>query len=153
MGRRSCGKRVAGPWYGDERRRLLYEYAARRTVPRLKARTLTSGSRAGRAYTVVLDVPYYEPRRVEVLFPKAAPHSPRVKADGPTRSKHRYGRDRLCMWDPNGPIAERWLFEDGLTALLGLTAAHLFREAWWRETGEWLGPEVEHPSLPAEPGD
>jgi hypothetical protein len=49
------------------------------------------------------------------------------------------------MWYPQDPDAHRWVFEDGLLVLLGLIAAHLFREAWWRETGEWLGPEAGHP--------
>jgi hypothetical protein len=57
------------------------------------------------------------------------------------------------MWDPDGPPGEKWLFEDGLVALLGLTAAHLFREAWWRETGEWLGPEIGHDDLAEDAGD
>ena len=43
------------------------------------------------------------------------------------------------------PFTEhRWVFEDGLLALMGLVMAHLFKEAWWRETGEWLGEEVPH---------
>lgn len=153
MGRPSCGKRPGGPWYGEDRHRILYEHSARRTVPGLRARTVTSGPKAGRVYTVILQVPYYEPRRVEIVFPRAAPHSPRVRPDGPTRSKHRYGRHYLCMWDPNGPPGEKWLFEDGLVALLGHTAAHLFREAWWRETGEWLGPEIAHEDLTEDAGD
>src|SRR2546422_7956217 len=28
--------------------------------------------------------------------------------------------------------------------------AHLFREAWWRETDEWLGPEAPHAPAPKE---
>jgi hypothetical protein len=31
------------------------------------------------------------------------------------------------------------VIEDGLLVLLGLIGLHLFREAWWRETGEWPG--------------
>jgi len=26
-----------------------------------------------------------------------------------------------------------------------MVAAHLFEEAYWRETGEWLGDEAPHP--------
>ena len=48
------------------------------------------------------------------------------------------------MWDPDDPSECRWVFEDGLLALFGMTVAHLFREAWWRETGEWLGPQAWH---------
>jgi hypothetical protein len=41
------------------------------------------------------------------------------------------------------------VFEDGLLMLINLIQAHLFKEAWWRETGgreggEWLGPEAPH---------
>jgi hypothetical protein len=34
--------------------------------------------------------------------------------------------------------------EDGLLALFGMAAMHLFKEAWWRETGRWLGQEYPH---------
>ena len=37
-----------------------------------------------------------------------------------------------------------WRFSPGLLALLDAVRAHLFREAWWREHDEWLGPEVGH---------
>jgi hypothetical protein len=56
---------------------------------------------------------------------------------------------RLCIWDPDDPDENRWVFKDGLLVLMGLIAAHLFREAWWRETGEWLGPEAGHPPMAA----
>jgi hypothetical protein len=29
-------------------------------------------------------------------------------------------------------------------ALLDAIAIHLFKEAWWREHREWLGPEAPH---------
>jgi hypothetical protein len=38
----------------------------------------------------------------------------------------------------------QWRFEHGLVDLLDAIRAHLFREAWWREHGEWLGLEVSH---------
>jgi hypothetical protein len=28
--------------------------------------------------------------------------------------------------------------------LFGMIAEHLFKEAWWREHGEWLGEEYPH---------
>ena len=38
--------------------------------------------------------------------------------------------------------------EDGLLALLGMVAAHLFKkEAYWRGPGEWLGDEAPHAPL------
>lgn len=48
------------------------------------------------------------------------------------------------MWDQRDSPDQRWLFDDGLVALIGYVIAHLFREAWWRETGKWLGPEAPH---------
>lgn len=70
--------------------------------------------------------------------------SPRVTVDGPTDSPHRYGGEELCMWHPADPAEQRWVFGDGLLQLIGIVARHLFREAWWRETGEWPGPEAPH---------
>jgi len=53
----------------------------------------------------------------------------------------------LCMWRPGDPPERRWVDEDGLLALFGMTAEHLFKEAWWREHGEWLGDEAPHGEL------
>ena len=89
---------------------------------------------------------------MEVYFARSTPRHPVVRVEGPTQSPHRFGEDELCMWKREDPKGQRWLFDDGLAALLGLTAAHLFREAWWRETGEWLGPEAPHGPLKAESG-
>jgi hypothetical protein len=90
-----------------------------------------------------MEVPYYEPRNVSVTFEDWSRH-PIVRTDGPD-SAHRYDRNgHLCMWYPSDPPEQRWVFEDGLLVLLNIIQAHLFREAWWRETGEWLGPEAPH---------
>ena len=70
--------------------------------------------------------------------------SPEVTVDGPEDSPHRYANGQLCMWYPNANNTERWIFRDGLLHLLVMVEAHLFREEWWRETGEWLGPERGH---------
>lgn len=75
---------------------------------------------------------------------------PRIYVDGPTESPHRYGERELCIWYPRDPPERRWVFEDGLLVLINLIQAHLFREAWWREKGEWLGPEAPH-AVPKEP--
>lgn len=69
---------------------------------------------------------------------------PRVYADGPTESPHRYEDGSLCMWYPRDPLARRWSFGDGLHALLGQIAVHLVKEDIWRRTGEWPGAEVPH---------
>jgi len=90
-----------------------------------------------------LEVPHYEPRQVEIRFERWS-KVPRVRADGPG-SPHRYDdTGTLCMWYPSDPVERKWVFEDGLLALLNHIQAHLFREAWWREHGEWLGPQVPH---------
>ena len=90
-----------------------------------------------------MPVPYYEPRKVRLRFNGIA-DVPSVFADGPQESPHRYPNDSLCMWYPEDRVERRWVFEDGLVALMGLVMAHLFKEAWWRETEEWLGEEVAH---------
>lgn len=102
--------------------------------------------KGGRLYTLRMDVPFYEPRNVQINFRNWSRH-PVVRVDGPD-SRHRFDRNGwLCMWYPTDPPEQRWLFEDGLLALLNTIQAHLFREAWWRETGEWLGPEAPHVSV------
>lgn len=89
-----------------------------------------------------MEVPHYEPRNVEIRFVWS--RVPKVFVDGPGGSPHRYEDGSLCMWHPRDPPDEKWVFEDGLLALLNLIQAHLFREAWWREHGEWLGPQAPH---------
>lgn len=99
-------------------------------------------------YRLTVEVPGYDPRTVEILFPKSSPSTPRVYADGPDESPHRYRFEnedsRLCMWYPDDPPEAQWVFADGLHHLLGLIAVHLFREAWWREYDVWLGPVSPH---------
>jgi hypothetical protein len=90
-----------------------------------------------------MEVPYYEPRNVEIRFENWS-RTPKVFVDGPDDSPHRYTDGSLCMWHPHDPPEQRWVFSDGLLALLNYVQAHLFREAWWRETGEWLGAEAPH---------
>lgn len=89
-------------------------------------------------------MPGYDPRRLRIVFDRDHVQTPRVLADGPGDSKHRYSDGSLCMWYPSDPPENRWILEDGLLALIGHAILHLFREAWWRETEEWLGPEAPH---------
>lgn len=138
-------KRYGGPWYGNDKWRAVFERGAKQQFPILRGTTRKSGSKAGRTYKVLLDVPHYERREVEIFFSKQTPPLAKITADGPTDSPHRYGDGKLCIWYPDDPVNEKWVVEDGLLMLLGLIIAHLFREAWWRETGEWLGPEKGHP--------
>jgi hypothetical protein len=90
-----------------------------------------------------MDVPYYEPRFVTIRFPRHG-RGPYITADSPATSPHRFDDGTLCLWHPADRRSRRWVFEDGLLDLLDAIVGHLFREAWWRETGEWLGDEVPH---------
>ena len=76
--------------------------------------------------------------------------TPRITTDGPAESPHRYDDGTLCMWFPRDPDERKWTFDLGLLDLLDTVVGHLFREAWWREKGEWLGPEVAHRSTHTE---
>ena len=137
--------RYGGPWYGNDTQRVCFERGAKRHFSTLTGLTRTSGLKAGRSYRVTLAVPHYEPRHVEILFPKRTPSLPKITANSPTDSPHRYNTHELCIWYPQDPDQHRWVLKDVLLVLLGLIATHLFREAWWRETREWLGPEAGHP--------
>jgi hypothetical protein len=100
-------------------------------------------------------VPGFESRHVTIEFNESLSWAPKVYADGPSgwnASPHRYGKHRLCIWYPSDDNERRWVPDDGLLSLLGMTAHHLFKEAWWRETGgrnagEWLGDEYLHGDL------
>lgn len=142
------GKRRSGPWYGEDRTRLLFEGSARGYFPTLKRQLKPLDGTKGCSYIVDIDVPFYERRRIEVFFSRRGWRDvPTILADGPTYSPHRFpsfDRRRLCIWHPHDPREQRWTFDDGLLQLLGLIKLHLFREAWWRETGEWPGPHAPH---------
>jgi len=144
------GKRTGGPWYGEDFPRIMFEREASRYFPGISSQTITSGHNAGRRYRLTVDVPHYDTRRVQILFRKDSPQISRVSVDGPPDSKHRFSSGDLCMWYPEDPVENRWVFEDGLASLLGHIVAHLFREAWYRETGEWPGPEVDHSTIESE---
>jgi hypothetical protein len=58
--------------------------------------------------------------------------------------KHTYGNNRLCMWHPEDPEERKWRRQDGLLKLIDSAVMHLFREFYYRETGEWLGEEAPH---------
>lgn len=142
-----------GPWYGDERRRLIFESRARAFFSGLHGRP-NPGGREGWGYALTLDVTGDEPRAVVIAFRNGS-EVPRVWADGPDESPHRFTDDgSLCMWHPGDPPEMRWMFRSGLHALLALIASHLFKEAWWREYDQWLGPQVSHaPGLKYRDGD
>lgn len=48
------------------------------------------------------------------------------------------------MWDPEDPVHLTWDVADGLVSLIDAARLHLFREQWWRDTGEWVGPQAPH---------
>jgi len=111
-----------------------------------KGRTVTGA----RGYNLRMEVPHYEPRDVRIAF-EDWQRIPKVTCDGPPSSPHRYADGSLCMWYPHDPPERKWVFEDGLLMLLNVIQRHLFWEAWWRETDEWLGDEAPHGPLPKEP--
>ena len=67
-------------------------------------------------------------------------------------SPHRHDDGSLCIWYPHDPPERRWHRRAGGAALAGHIYAHLIREAWWRQTGEWVGEEVPHDQQPRETG-
>lgn len=145
------GKPYGGPWYSNYRELVIFERGAKEQFTSLTYANNRSGHDVWREYTLTIDVPEYESRQVVIKMKPGSASVPKVSVDGPTSSPHRYDEDdgELCMWYPWDPKKSRWIFADGLLHLLVLIQAHLFREAWWRETGgdengEWLGPEVQH---------
>lgn len=134
--------------------RLRFETAARRECPTIQRHFQGRHEMARVVYRLIVPIPEYEPRRIELHFRRrgAEPRVTRIYADGPTASPHRYGphrkdrlqRSSLCIWHPDDPPEQRWLPEDGLLALINHTRIHLFKEAYWRETGEWIGAEAPH---------
>lgn len=140
------GKPYGGPWYNDYRKLMIFERGAKEQFPSLKAVNKRTGRKLCMEYSLTIDVPEYESRQIVIKMGTGYGSVPKVITDGPTNSPHRYDEDdgELCIWYPKDPKECRWISSDGLLHLLVLIQAHLFREAWWRETGEWLGPEVPH---------
>lgn len=140
--------RCAGGRPGRPIDRRRFERGARSVYPTLRGGPTKRTTNKGFTYTLSVPVPCYETRNVTIVF-RTGERIPVVMVDGPPDSPHRYSDGGLCMWHPNDPSSQRWRFEDGLLDLVDAVAAHLFREAWWREHTEWLGPEVEHAPAPS----
>ncbi|MDZ4063479.1 MAG: hypothetical protein U1E22_02320 [Coriobacteriia bacterium] len=103
-------------------------------------------------YVVSVEVDYFGRRQVSVLIDEHGTHlRPRVWAADPRPLKHQFKDGSLCMWHVWDPPDKRWVYEDGLVALLDLAKFHLYREERYRETGRWMGPEAPH-DLPRHPG-
>ena len=133
-------------WREDVGAQVRMQTGLKKLYPDIEKRR----SRCSLAYALDLEVPCYGTRRVTIVFEaRYTAAAVRVRADGPLESRHRYEDGALCMWHPSDPVDLRWTPENGLADLIEMTRRHLFREAYWRETGEWLGPEVhigtEHP--------
>lgn len=140
-GRGLFPERSGGGWWNHQGRRLAFDGAARLAYPRLT----WSAKGTHLEYQIRVPVPQYGYRelRIEVRG-RTLPSDVWVYADAPGDSLHRYPDGALCMWYPPDPPERRWLPSDGLVTLIDLAIAHLFREAWWRETGYWSGEEAPH---------
>ncbi|ROP44379.1 MULTISPECIES: hypothetical protein [unclassified Rathayibacter] len=83
-------------------------------------------------------------RKVSIDFSRNSPNTPRVHVDGPEESPHRYSDGTLCMWYPGDPPSAKWLPRDGAAQLITRIGVHLIKEQWFRQSGEWIGPEITH---------
>lgn len=143
MARRSARH---GNWLADIPQRDRQVSAARVAYPTLTNRR-RQAKRPRHIFTAQVPIPGEDSRLVTAEFDQDLPTWPFVFADGPTDSPHRFpdrGRTHLCIWHHNDPPERRWVPDDGLMALFGMAQHHLFKESWWRETGEWLGDEAPH---------
>lgn len=134
-------------WVQDVARRHVLVAPARAAFPTLKYKRVQGRRGISYVFHAVVPVPGYEARPVRIEFQRALPTFPHVWAGGPIESPHRYRHEHdrsLCLWYPDDSADRRWQPDDGLLELLGMIEAHLFKEAYWRETGEWLGDEGPH---------
>ncbi len=138
---RRLGDLKAPWWRRDVAARGRMEAGIRSRYPGIRV----SKSAKKLSYELELDVEAYEPRHVTIVFKAEYPPSGVIVfADGPSESPHRFKDNSLCIWRRKDPPDLKWLPKHGLVALIEMTRRHLFREAWCRETSEWLGPET-HP--------
>lgn len=145
-------------WEQNYSARLRFERAAYIAYPSIWRSTTGHRKYARVVYRVLVPVHGYEPRTVEMHFRRTTPEPDvtRVYTDGPTESPHRYAPQRkdslrrpsLCIWYHDDPLERRWVPSDGLLTLIEMTRVHLFKEAYYRETGQWLGEEVSHHQQP-----
>jgi hypothetical protein len=139
------------PWYTNVLARRRFEGAARAEYPDLAVRTTGRGRRALVIYHVTVPVPDYEDRKVEIRLRNGfEPWGAEIFADGPTESPHRFGERRLCIWREGDAPNRRWTGEQGLCELLRHISIHLFKETYYRETGDWIGDEAPHGPLEEE---
>ncbi len=140
-------RRVPQSWLEDVARRYRSVAPAKVLFPTLREKRVQRQRSVAYIFTVTVPVPNYEERQVRIEFRQWLHGSPKVFVDGPTDSPHRYRHESdrsLCLWFPSDGPNRRWQPEDGLVQLIGMIETHLFKEAYWRETGEWLGEEGPH---------
>jgi hypothetical protein len=131
---------------------MRFERGVRLAYPALVTTATGRGMNATVIYRLTVEVPEYEPRRVVIgLANWTTPGVPVITVDGPCESPHRYGLNQLCIWHPADPPEQCWIAEDGLLALIDHARLHLFKEAYWRETGSWPGPQAPHGSTKDDP--
>lgn len=100
-------------------------------------------------YIVIVEVPHYGDAQLTIMVGSGSRvPEPRVFVADSRRWEHANGDGSLCLWAPFDEAGHRWLPEDGLSALVEIARAHLYKEARLLETGEWAGEEARHtPSL------
>ncbi len=151
--RRARRKRL--PWWEQSkmefdaiRNPLPPEYAGHFEIAAVGKSLVISGS---------VEVPHTrQVRRISLVFPgRPSKVRPVVMADGPSTNRHRFGNFRpspLCIWYRRDPASLQWSLRDGLVGLIDLVRLHLAKEAYFRATGSWPGPEVHlAPALRAGP--
>lgn len=84
------------------------------------------------------------PQWIQIDFTSWNLNSPQVTTTAFPGSPHRYSDGRLCLWYPQDPVELRWTWQNGGEELIAHVCAHLIREYWWKQTGEWPGPEAPH---------
>jgi hypothetical protein len=135
-----------GGWFDDFRYRIQFEGSACKAFPSLRTSRTGKGIKSGVIiYTLTVPVPEFEPRTIKITLTNwKRPFVQSVTADGPTDSPHRYSDGRLCMEFPDDPGDRKWQPDEGLLGLVRYAQVHLFKEAYWRRYGEWLGEEAPH---------
>lgn len=140
------------PWFCWPVHRLRFQAELAAAVTRVRPVQPSRSCRGGYAVQFTVALAGIDARRVTVEFSPRAPDTSHVTVDGPASSPHRYHDGSLCMWFPGDPPERRWRRRDGAAVLAGHIAAHLIREEWWRQTGEWIGQEMPHGEPPPRPG-
>jgi hypothetical protein len=135
---------TAAAWFDVVVERTFFERGLSVAYPNFEGRASTLRGARTRSYAGWVDLPHYRGQGIEIVFDGQRPRDyPKIFVAEPGW-KHRYGDGTLCVWERSHPESMRWVWADGLVTLIDAVRVHLFREAYWRETGEWPGPEVVH---------